>query len=137
MLLVLIGRESGFIWQDPGFFSILVTYFDINDFYWSGHVGSSVLAILEWQALGWYKMMWIGIFICINEYILMTVTRGHYVIDIVTGVLIARLFIKTGEWLAYYYDVKILGLPKKKRESYYYKPCSKCGWSNQRAALLT
>jgi len=123
------------IWPDPGYFSISVTYYDINDFYWSGHIGGSVLAILEWKALGWYKMMLTAVFVCINECLLMNLTNGHYIIDIVTGVLIARVFISAGEWSSYFYDVKLIGLPKKKRESYYYKPCSKCGWSNHKPSF--
>jgi hypothetical protein len=71
------------------------------------------LVISEWGALGWYKIMWLSVFICFNEYLMLTLTRTHYVIDIITGILIARVFIRTGEKLAYFYDVKIMGLPKK------------------------
>lgn len=136
-MAVLIGRPYGFIWQDPHFFSISVTYFDISDFYWSGHVGMCFLVISEWQALGWKKMVWLSSFIALNEATLMTLTRGHYAIDIIMGILIARLIFRTGEWLAYFYDVKLMGLPRKKRETYWYKPCSLCGWSNSKAASLT
>ena len=74
-----------------------MTYFDISDFYWSGHVGLCFLVISEWGALGWYKMMWLSVFIAFNEYLMLTLTRTHYVIDIITGILIARVFIRTGE----------------------------------------
>ena len=71
------------------------------------------LVISEWGALGWYKMMWLSSFIAFNEASLMTLTRGHYAIDIIMGIFIARLLIRTGEWAAYFYDVKLMGLPKK------------------------
>jgi hypothetical protein len=34
------------------------------------------------------------------------------------------------EWISYYSDVKLLGVPLYKRCYNYFKPCKCCGWSN-------
>ena len=48
--IFLMGRPSGFLWSDPGIPSITVPYHDTNDFFFSGHVGASVIYLLEFKA---------------------------------------------------------------------------------------
>ena len=78
-----------------------------------------------------------AIFISMHELMLLNITRAHYIIDFVTGVILAFYTLRRGEWLAYWLEVKILGLPKWKRKLCYFKLCSKCGFCNHDASLLS
>ena len=54
--IFLMGRPVGFLWFYPGIHSLTVPYFDTNDFYFSGHVGSTTIFSSEYLAMRWYKM---------------------------------------------------------------------------------
>lgn len=110
-----MGRPEGFLWSWPGFYSIVVPYHDTNDFFFSGHVGTCVLMILEYKAAKWPKMMWFCIFIGINQWVLMTFVRTHYIIDLVTGGILAHYCHMFAEWISYVSDVKFVGAPGKTR----------------------
>ena len=56
--------------------------------------------------------------------------RAHYIIDLVTGFLLAHYLSIYGEKFIYFVDVLLLGSGHKERFSHYYKPCKKCGWTN-------
>ena len=53
--IFLMGRPVGFLWFYPGIHSLTVPYFDTNDFYFSGHVGSTTIFSSEYLAMRWYK----------------------------------------------------------------------------------
>lgn len=129
----LISRPAGFLWYYPGLHSLTIPYFDTNDFYFSGHVGSSTTFASEYFAHGWTKMGWVCTFVMFNEWIMLTSLRTHYIIDLISGFVVARLFHRWGEKLAFFLDVKLFGLPKQKRNTSYYDPCAKCGWNNTHA----
>lgn len=118
-----MGRQAGFLWFYPGLTSLTIPYFDTNDFYFSGHVGSSAIFASEYFASGWSKMCLVIIFVVVNEWVMLTFLRTHYIIDLITGLIVARLFHMWGEKLAYLYDVKLMGLPYRKRQFAYYEPC--------------
>jgi hypothetical protein len=42
-----MGRPKGFAWFDPGMPALTVPYHDTNDFYYSGHVGTSTIYMTE------------------------------------------------------------------------------------------
>lgn len=129
-----MGRPYGFLWTWPGFYSVVVPYHDTNDFYFSGHVGTCVLMILEYKASKHFKMMLFMIFICANQWLLMTFVRTHYIIDLVAGFIFAHYCHIAAEWLSYWPDVKIVGAPANTRRALHYKPCPCCGWSNRNAS---
>lgn len=54
-------------------------------------------------------MGYAGIFIGVNQWILLWFVRTHYIIDLVTGLLIAHWAAINAEWLCYFVDVKLLG----------------------------
>jgi hypothetical protein len=54
------------LYSYPGVPSVTISYFDTNDFYFSGHVGSCTIYTMELIALGWSKMGNVGITIIIN-----------------------------------------------------------------------
>lgn len=98
--LFLMGRPKNFLWFDPHIISLTVPYHDTNDFYWSGHVGACAIIAAEWWILGWKKMMCVALFIGLNELMVLNITRAHYFIDFVTGVIFALFMLRQGEWLA-------------------------------------
>ena len=116
-----MGRPVGFLWSFPGIISLTVPYFDTNDFFFSGHVGSTTMYASEYFAMN-FKKMAIIISLCI--------------IDFTAGFACARFVHRIAEKLSYYPDVKALGYPKEKRYAMNYTPCPKCGWGNDSVLLL-
>jgi hypothetical protein len=62
---------------------------------------------------------------------MMCSVRNHYVIDMITGVIMANYMYIMAEKLSFLPDVKGLGIPGYKRTRKYYKPCDHCGWGNK------
>lgn len=78
-------------------------------------------------------MGFVTVFVVMNMWVMLTFLRTHYIIDLITGFVVARLFHRWGEKLAFFVDVKLIGLPLEKRSNHYYAPCPKCGWNNKSA----
>ena len=135
--IFLMGRLPGFLWSHPGIMSLTVPYFDTNDFYFSGHVGSTVMYSSEYLAMRWNKMAAVCIFVVLDVLVVMILLRTHYIIDFQSGYVWARLSHRFGEKLSYYPDVKLLGFPRQKRCSLNYDPCPKCGWGNEAVLSVT
>ena len=135
--IFLMGRPVGFLWSYPGIHSLTVPYFDTNDFYFSGHVGSTTIFSSEYLAMKWYKMASVIIFVVVDVWISLTFLRTHYIIDFLTGYAYARFVHRIGEKLSYYPDVKLMGWRREARFSHHYDPCPKCGWGNDHVARLT
>jgi len=108
-----MGRPEGFLWSYPGLHSITVPYHDTNDFFFSGHVGTCMLIALEYRAAKWYKMSYMATFIMINQWVMMTFVRTHYIIDLVTGLIMSHYCWMAAEWICWVFDVKVLGVPSK------------------------
>lgn len=60
--------------------------------------------------------------------------RTHFIIDLVTGIIMAYYFYRVAEWLSYFSDVLILGIPGKHRFRHFFKPCKCCGIPNKGAS---
>lgn len=133
----LMGRPVGFLWSFPGIISLTVPYFDTNDFYFSGHVGSTTLFSSEYLAMKWYKMAAFMIFMVVDVWVSLTFLRTHYIIDFTSGYVFARFVHRIGEKLSYYPDVKLFGYNRQKRFSHNYDPCPKCGWGNDAVLQVT
>lgn len=118
-----MGRPEGFLWIDPGLPSMVIAYHDCNDFFYSGHVGLTTLLMTELWICGDKRGYWVGFFIMVNEWIMLTLVRTHYVIDMVAGFLCAKYTMRLCERLAYLWDVKGAGIKNDKRSSYYFKTC--------------
>ena len=111
-----MARPEGFLWSDPGIPSLTVPYHDTNDFYFSGHVGAAVLWMHEFYANDYKIMVIITFTIMCTEWIMLTLLRVHYIIDLVSGLMIAHLCVMQTEWICYYIDVKICGWSGKDRK---------------------
>lgn len=104
-----MGRPIGFLWFYPGFPSVAIAYHDTSDFYFSGHVGNCTMFLVEVWALGEKKVAMLVLFILLNEWYALTLLRTHYVIDMVTGLVLASLVHRISEHITFIYDVKICG----------------------------
>jgi hypothetical protein len=129
-----MGRLDGFIFFDPGVYSITVPYHDANDFFYSGHVGTCLLIALEYRAAKFYKMSYFTFFILANQWTMLCLVRTHYIIDLVTGIIMAHYMFMLAERISYIFDVKLLGIAGRLRYRGYYKPCKCCGWGNKHAS---
>jgi len=121
-------RYHGYLFRFPGIGSVVIAYHDTNDFYYSGHIGSSTCFTLEAYALGHKKMALIAVCIVIYEWTFMCLTREHYIIDLLSGFVISMTCHRVSEVFVYLIDVLILGLKKKDRDTLWYKACGRCGW---------
>lgn len=128
-------RPEGFLWSYPGVYSLTVPYHDTNDFFYSGHVGTCFLITLEYWSAKWYKMCYFTGFILINQWILMTFVKTHFIIDLVAGVIMSHYCHMASEWISYFFDVLVVGSRSDSRFNYCYKPCECCGWSNKNASF--
>ena len=88
--IFLIARMEGFLWFYPGVHSLTVPYFDTNDFYYSGHIGATFIVVLEYWRLGWPWMARWGLFVMVNEWFLLMIVRSHYIIDFISGIIVAH-----------------------------------------------
>ena len=110
--IFLMGRPEGFLWSYPGIHSLTVPYFDTNDFYFSGHVGSSTIFASEYVSMKWRKWTIYATCVVCDVWMSLMFLRTHYVIDFFSGYVFARFVHRIGEKLSYYIDVKLLGYTK-------------------------
>jgi hypothetical protein len=83
-----------------------VPYHDSNDFYYSGHIGTCFIVVLEARAKKWYRLSWFCFFVMINQWFMMMLVRAHYIIDLTTGLMVAHYMHKLAERLSYIIDIK-------------------------------
>ena len=107
--LFLMKKPDGYCWDYPGFPSLTVSYQATSDFFYSGHVGVMLFCGLENKLLGNTYMMWVSFGVCFTESLVMIFLRGHYTIDLVSGIVFAHYFWIVTEWIAPCVD-KWLGL---------------------------
>ena len=85
---------EGYNFEDPGVPSLTVSYLFTNDFFYSGHVGFPIIFALEYYRKGLNFMIIPCICVSLFESFTMIVTRGHYFIDLVFGVIFAHYSFK-------------------------------------------
>ncbi|CAI2372230.1 unnamed protein product [Moneuplotes crassus] len=97
----LMRFPEGYLWRYPGFPSLVVPYGQTNDFFYSGHVGGALIMTLEYRTLATelsnHKMMMramqiFGFLTIISQIFLMIFLRGHYSIDMITGLIVGHYF---------------------------------------------
>ena len=115
---------------DPGVPSLMVPYHDTNDFYFSGHLGTNTLLLMEFYINGVRSMVCFSVGVMIYNWHYMTLIHDHYVIDLYAGVLLAHWSVMQADWIAYIVDVKFFGLSHNRRTTYVTVPCIRCGWNN-------
>ena len=140
--MLTLDKPTGFMWYFPGVYSIMVPYWDILDFFYSGHISTAI--IFAYAFYGLHKMypsvpfyrctfIFYAFFKLIYCWIMMIFTRTHFTIDMTFGLAFAYLSTRVGEALCYYPDVLLCGLKDKDRHMMHYRACPKCGWMNEHA----
>jgi len=135
--IFLMSRPDGFLWTNPGIPSLTVPYHDTNDFYYSGHVGTCMMYLMEFYCIknNFFIIYCLVVLVC--EWSLLTMLRTHYIIDLLSAVVIAHFCFINAEWMSYIFDVKFMGWDGKKRNHFAHEPCKKCGWCNTYVKGLT
>ncbi|CDW72690.1 UNKNOWN [Stylonychia lemnae] len=117
---------DGYLWDFPGFYSITVPYGKTNDFFFSGHIGCCVIQIFEFKANNWNKFAYFSLVTCALQFALMICLRGHYFIDLVSGIVFGHYFWMLAEKYSYLVDVYIFRIPFHKRFPYFSHACGNC-----------
>lgn len=84
------GYPEGFIWEDPGMPSIVVGYMKTNDFFFSGHVGLPTITAFELKWEKKYAISALSFCITLFETFLVIISRVHFNIDVIVGVLFSH-----------------------------------------------
>jgi hypothetical protein len=117
---------EGYLWEFPGVYSLTVPYGKTNDFFYSGHVSTAVIALLEFRTNGHYLMAVFSGITLIMQVTLMVFLRGHYMIDLITGLIFGHYFFIMAEKYSYLVDVKIFKIPFYKRFPNFNNHCGGC-----------
>ena len=101
----------------PGFPSVVVGYIQGSDFFFSGHCGFPIISMMEFI---WMKKFWLAAYsACVScvEIFLMTISREHYTIDIIVGVIFSHYITIHGrKWIQIIYN-RFKFLDKLKKEN--------------------
>jgi hypothetical protein len=89
-----------YLWSYPGFPSVSVSYNKTSDFFFSGHAGIMTFCALENYSCK--RLMVTALAVIGTGYVatVMILTRGHYTIDILTGIVLAHYFWIISGWLS-------------------------------------
>ena len=104
-IIYMMKIPDGLIWQFPGIPSLTVSYHDTTDFFFSGHVGINLIAAIElknFKVRYFTSLSFIGI---LFQIITMIILRGHYLVDIVAGLISAHYCRIISNKLSYYLDM--------------------------------
>ena len=72
---------------------------------------------LEFRAVGWYWMSIFSLFTMVAQIFLLNVTRAHYCIDMVAGLIFGHYFWILTDKYIFYFDYYVLGIPLEKRRA--------------------
>lgn len=97
-------------WRSPGFFSFTVPYDHTRDFFYSGHTGTLTVIFLEMVTLDIKSLAILAFLSLLFMMNLLLITKVHYVIDIVGGLIMAVWFYRLSIRIVIYFD-KLLTLP--------------------------
>lgn len=81
---------DGYIWDYPGFPSLVVSYKETSDFFYSGHMGFIVICFFDNLSYQNYFLVALSIFSISIEFFVLLLTRTHYSIDLFTGVIMGH-----------------------------------------------
>ena len=89
-VVFIIEYPDGYLWEYPGFPSLFVSYKQAYDFFFSGH-----LAFCMWNVIHHYNEkhkvhMLYSIYVTILTFTAQVFLRGHYIIDLLTGMVVAH-----------------------------------------------
>jgi hypothetical protein len=89
-MLFQMRYPEGYSWDYPGFPSLIVSYLRTNDFFYSGHVGLPIIIACEFFKNNKHSLGYFSLCCCLVEFTVMLIMRGHYIIDLIFGIIIAH-----------------------------------------------
>jgi hypothetical protein len=98
--LCALPPPDNFIWRNPGFPSLLVTYEVSNDFFFSGHTAIAVFGAVELARLGWRWLVPVAVALALFQTAVVLVLRVHYTMDVFAGAVTALLVALVVNYLA-------------------------------------
>lgn len=105
-MIQMLPVPPGFVWNYPGFPSIMVTYGVADDFYYSGHVGMIVLTLIQFYHHKCYRFFALALITAPLMAFLVLVTRIHYTLDVTDGVYAAIISCTLSDQLYKFVDRK-------------------------------
>lgn len=90
---------DGYIWEYPGFPSLSNPYYPANDFFFCAQIGLCVIFMLNFRAHRMSIMKYFTLVTILLEFFVLIVTRAHYIIDVLTGIVAGHYFFMVGTWL--------------------------------------
>lgn len=90
---------SNYIWGHPGIYSVTVPYAPANDFFFSGHVGICTICFIHFKRSNMKFMTRFAFVTLLVEFFTLLVTRAHYFIDLVTGMIVAHYIYLVADWI--------------------------------------
>ena len=110
--LVIMQIYDTYIFEYPGFPSLVVPYFRAADFFYSGHSGCALLLGLQMADMGYSELKYVGFLLGIFEGLVLTMLRIHYSIDIIFGLIASHyLYFVTKEIAKYADKIFPMGAP--------------------------
>ena len=108
---------DGYLWENPGFPSIFVSYHKTNDFFFSSFLGVTLIFALEFEKMDQIILFIISLVVLFFQTLLVIFLRGNYFIDIFAAILFAHYAHMMSNDLANYLDEKnILTFEENKNE---------------------
>lgn len=91
--LFLFSYYHNYLFDQPGFFSIIVPFFRAADFFYSGHCGLAFILTMTFKDANEVNLYRFGVIVTLFQIIVMTsITRAHYSIDVIFGIIAAHYF---------------------------------------------
>jgi hypothetical protein len=93
LIIQLLFQEKipeGYLWNYPGFPSIMISYLKTNDFFFCAPVGFLTIACLEFCSLKRFYLFGLCLAILITQIMARIALRGNYIIDLVSAVILAH-----------------------------------------------
>jgi hypothetical protein len=96
---------DGYLWEYPGFPSIMVSYLNSNAFFYSTPTGFLTLATLEFWKTERMYLSAISFAILLLDISIRNILRANYIIDLFSAIIIAHfLFIISDDFCENYFD---------------------------------
>lgn len=95
------------LWSYPGFPSLIISYSKTESYYYCGAIGLSVICAFEFLKYNYQIMMIYCYCSVLLQSSILIIIRNHYLIDIITGIIVAHYCFLISEIFINYIEGKI------------------------------
>ena len=108
VLIQLVFQEAvpdGYLFDYPGFPSIMISYAKTNDFFFSAPIGFLIISSLEFWKENNFYLLFLSLSVSILEIMTKIFLRGNYIIDIFSAIILAHfIFLLADDFCSVYLD---------------------------------